>query len=336
MAETIKEERLRWVLPLHEGRMSITEAMKVCPYGKRTLERWCTAYTRGGERALEPRSTRPKTSPNETPIWIKERVIELRKKKKVCALKLHWKLEKQGIRVHEGTVGKILKAEGLVRKYRVKRTKYKYLKVALKPGELVEIDVKYVPGFVAGKAYFQYTAIDCASRWRYLRIFEEESTFHSVTFLKDVIERFPYPILAVKTDNHSTFTNRYGGTMNRSDMTVKTLHALDRFCAERCIVHYLIDPGKPAQNGKVERSHGSDQKTLYEETVFVSPRDLRKKVWEWNIEYNDLDHCGLNGKTPNEALADYKNQSAICVCLKHAPLRRHCYINKERLASLTC
>lgn len=90
-------------------------------------------------------------------------------------------------------------------------------------------------------------------------------------------------------------------------MTVKTVHALDRFCAEHRIVHYLIDPGKPAQNGKVERSHGADQKTLYEETLFTSPCDLRKKVQAWNTEYNNLEHCGLGGKTPNEALAEFQH-----------------------------
>lgn len=283
------------------------EVMTVFPYGKRTLERWLQTYERGGENALQPRSTRPKTSPKETPISIKEQVIALRKEKKLCALKLHWKLEKRGIHIHARTIGKILKTEGLVRRYRVKRVKYKYLKALLKPGELVEIDVKHVPGNIAGKAYFQYTAIDCASRWRYLRIFEEESTFHSVTFLKDVIGRFPHPIAAIKTDNHSTFTNRYVGALKRSDMTMKTAHALDLFCAERNVVHYLIAPGKPAQNGKVERSHGSDQKTLYEHSLFASPRDLRRKVRRWNTEYNNLEHCGLNGKTPNEALAEYKN-----------------------------
>jgi hypothetical protein len=26
----------------------------------------------------------------------------------------------------------------------------------------------------------------------------------------------------------------------------------------------------------------------------------------WNIEYNNLEHCGLNGKTPNEVLAEFK------------------------------
>lgn len=307
MAENIKEERLQWVEPIAKGRTSITEAMRVFPHGKRTLERWLAAYQQGGEEALEPKSTRPKTSPKETPIGIKEMVIALRKKKKVCALKLHWKLEKQGVTIHERTIGKILKAEKLVRKYRTKKITYKYLKATWKPGELVEVDVKHVPGIIAGRAYFQYTAIDCASRWRYLRIFEEESTQNAVLFFEDVIERFPHRITGLKTDNHSTFTNRYLGTNKRSDMTVKTLHPLDRFCAARGIAHYLIDPGHPAQNGKVERSHRSDQETLYDSGVFRSPKDLRKKVALWNIEYNDLEHCGLNGKTPNEVLAEFKN-----------------------------
>ncbi len=167
---------------------------------------------------------------------------------------------------------------------------------------------------VAGKPYFQYTAIDCASRWRYLRIFEEESTFHSVVFLKDVINRFEYSITGVKTDNHSTFTNRYLGTNRRSDMTVKTSHALDVFCAANGIAHYLIDPGKPAQNGRVERSHREDQEKLYDQRIFRSLKDLQKRVRGWNMEYNDLEHCGLNGKTPNEALADYQLTNPPNVC----------------------
>ena len=307
MAENIKQERLRWVEPIAKARTTVTEVMKIFPHGKRTLERWLAAFKQGGEEALEPRSTRPKTSPKETSIRIKEEIIALRKKKKLCALKLHWRLEKQGIVIHERTIGKILKAEHLVRKYRTKKITYKYIKATWKPGELMEIDVKHVPGTIAGRAYFQYTAIDCASRWRYLRIFEEESTQNSVIFFEDVIARFPYKITGLKTDNHATFTNRYNGTYKRVDLMPAHQHALDRFCAERGIVHYLIDPGKPSQNGKVERSHRSDQETLYDSTVFSSPKDLRKKVALWNIEYNNLEHCGLGGKTPNEVLAEFKN-----------------------------
>jgi transposase InsO family protein len=308
IAQTIKEERLRWVLPIVQKQVRLIDVAKVCPHGKRSLERWVAAYKRGGAAALEPRSTEPNAQPNETPIAIKEEIIALRKKTKLCAQKLHWRLKKKhGLIVPVRTIGKIIKEEGLTRKYRIKKVKYKYLKAERKPGELVEIDVKHVPGTIGGKPYFQYTAIDCASRWRYLRIFEEESSFHSVKFLEDVIERFPYRVHAIKTDNHSTFTSRHvGGLAKRSDMTPVHQHGLDRFCASSGIVHYLIDPGKPAQNGTVERSHREDQEKFYDEHSFSSARDLKKKIRHWNLKYNDLEHCGLNGKTPNEVLADYK------------------------------
>jgi transposase InsO family protein len=305
MATTIKEERLRWVLPIAQGEVKLVDVAKVCPHSKRSLERWVAAHKKSGEAALEPRSTRPKTNPDETPIHLKERVVNLRKKTKLCALKLKWKLQKEGLEIHERTIGKILKTEGLVRKYRVRKVKMKYVKVPLQPGELLEIDVKYVPGTIADKAYFQYTAIDCASRWRHLEAYDAQTNERSVSFLKSVIGIFPHRIRSVKTDNGTIFTNWYVGLSKRSDMTQKTIHPFDVFCAERHIIHYLIDPGKPAQNGKVERSHREDQEKFYEQNSFSSFRDLQNKMKKWNMYYNNLEHCGLNGQTPNEFLANY-------------------------------
>lgn len=207
-----------------------------------------------------------------------------------------------------------MKKEKLVRKYRVRKITYKYLRAERKPGELIEIDVKYVPGRVANRRYYQYTAIDTASRWRYLAVYDNQTTFHSIVFLKEVLERFPHKIRAIKTDNGSIFTNYYIGTNKRSDLTVKTLHALDAFCRKNDIVHYLIDPGKPAQNGTVERSHREDQEKFYEKNKFRSILDLQKKLREWNMYYNDLEHCGLAGKTPNEFLANYKLIKPPNVC----------------------
>ncbi len=306
MAKTIKEERLRWVLPIINKEARMVDAAKVCPYGKRSLERWVATYREHGEAGLEPRSTEPKTYRIETPIWLKERVVSIRKKTKKCALKIHWQLKKDGIMINARTIGKILKKEALVRKYRVRKIKYKYIRAERRPGELMEIDVKFVPGKIAGKRYFQYTAIDTAGRWRHMEVFDEETTYQSIKFLKIVMDRFPHPIKAVKTDNGSIFTNYYLGTNKRSDQTVKTIHALDRFCAEHGIIHYLIDPGKPAQNGTVERSHREDQEKFYEQNTFKNFNDLKRKLKRWNIYYNDLEHCGLNGKTPNEYLREYQ------------------------------
>ena len=302
MAKTIQEERWRWLKPIINKEMKLVDVAKVCPHGERSLKRWKKAYTEHGMNGLIPKSTKPKTQPNETPIRIKEQVVEKRLATKLCAKKIHWQLAKEGLVVPVSTVGKILKDEGLVRKYRMKKIKYKHIKAQQLPGELIEIDVKHVPGPIKGHKYQQYTAIDTASRWRHLEIFDEESTFHSIEFLKIVIRLFPYQIKAIKTDNHSTFTNYYLGTSKRSDMTVKTIHALDSFCGQNNIIHYLIDPGKPTQNGTIERSHGEDQRKFYEQNKFSSVLDLKKKIRLWNDYYNDLEHCSLNGKTPNEML----------------------------------
>lgn len=306
MPKTIKEERLRWVLPIHSKEIRLVDAAKVCQHSKRSLERWLAAYRKHGEARLEPRSTRPKTNPKETPITIKERIKELREETKECALKIKWYLEDENIDIHERTVGKILKAENLVKKYRIKRIKYEYIKAQLQPGELVEIDVKYVPGRLKNRRYYQFTATDVSGRWRHLEIYEEQSNYHSIEFLKEIIKRAPFQIKAIKTDNHTIFTNRYTGYLKSSDPQNPRLHPLDVFCAEIGITHYLIDRGKPAQNGTVERSHGSDQQRVYNREKFSNVEVLKYRIRLWNMYYNDLRHIGLNGKSPNQFLKEYQ------------------------------
>jgi len=115
MAKTMKEERLRRVLPITRKEVKSKDVAKVCPHSKRSMERWAAVYKVKGEAGLEPKSTEPKIQKEETPIWIKERILEIRKKTKKCALKIRWQLEDEGIEIHERTIGKILKKEGLER-----------------------------------------------------------------------------------------------------------------------------------------------------------------------------------------------------------------------------
>jgi transposase InsO family protein len=302
MPKTIKEERLRWVLPIAGKEIRLKDVAKVCPHSKRSLERWLAAYRQFGEEGLIPKSTRPKSNSNETPIRIKERIVELRKKTRKCALKLKWQLEKENIDIHKNTIHKIIKNEGLVRKYRTRKLKYKYIRIPLTPGELVEIDVKYVPETVGNRQYYQFTAIDSASRWRYLKIYDDHSNSNSIIFLEELIAIAPFRIRALKTDNGSNFTNRYTGYLKSSDPMNPRLHDFDLVCQKYNIIHYLIDPGKPSQNGKVERSHREDQEKFYELKKFRTLRELERKIKIWNEEYNNLEHCSLNGKTPNEML----------------------------------
>jgi transposase-like protein len=303
MPKSTSEEKYRWIKPILSHEITIKDMAKVCPFCERSLKYWLASFRKHGITGLENGSRRPKSHPKETPIRIKEEVIALRRKTRLCANKLSWQLRKEGVIIHPRTIGKFLKLEGLVRKYRSRKARI-YPKYSFKAGELVEIDIKYVPKKLKGKQYYQFTAIDCATRWRFMRVYEEQSNLIALKFLDALISNFSRKILAIKTDNAAIFTNRYTGYLNSCDILNPRLHPFDLECKRLGIVHYLIDPGKPQQNGRVERSHRTDQEQFYEQTKFKSFEELRYKIKLWNMYYNDLEHCALNGLTPNQALRE--------------------------------
>ena len=310
MPKSTQEEKLRWLKPILAKELTIKQMAGLSPFSERTLKYWLARFRESGEAGLENKSTRPKSQPGELPIRIKERIIELRNETKLCAKKLNYKLKKEGITVSDRVIGKIIKTEGLVRKYRVRKLKYKYIKVPLAKGDLVEIDVKYVPDLIGGKQYYQFTAIDCASRWRYLEIYDDFSNGSTIDFLNKLISNARFQIRAIKTDNGSNFTNRYTGYQKSIDPLNPKLHPLDLACQRLNIIHYLIDPGKPAQNGKVERSHRTDQEMFYDRRKLKTVLGLKREIKKWNNLYNNLEHIALDGLTPNEALARVQNVCA--------------------------
>jgi transposase len=302
MPQSTKEEKFRWIEPILNKEISIKSMAKVSPFSKRTLNNWLRLYRQGGIDTLEDASRRPKSHPKETSIRVKERIIELRKEKKQCALKIMWDLQDEGVRIHFNTIQKIIKAEGLTRKYRRRKASVPYQKKLWQHGEMVEIDVKWVPDKIRGDRYYQFTAIDVASKWRYLDAYPFASNGCSIEFLKKLVSVAPFAVKAIKTDNGSCFTNRYLGFAMSSDPLNVRLHDFDVACNELGMKHYLIDPGKPAQNGTVERSHRTDQEKFYDELQFTSFEELRYHLRLWNMCYNDTKHCSLNGKTPNQFL----------------------------------
>ena len=302
MPKSTIEEKYRWIAPILEGDISIKNMAKVCPFSKRTLNNWLAAFREHGMEGLENGSRRPKSNPYETSIRVKERIIELRKEKKQCALKIMWDLQDEGVGIHFNTVQKIVKAEGLTRKYRKRKEGIPYVKKAWGQGEMVEIDIKWVPGKIEGERYYQFTAIDVASKWRYLDVYPFASNGCSIAFLKKLARIAPFTIKAIKTDNGSCFTNRYLGFAMSADPLHIRLHDFDVTCNTMGMKHYLIDPGKPAQQGTVERSHRTDQEHFYDELSFGSFEELRYQMRLWNMYYNNTKHCSLNGKTPNQVL----------------------------------
>ena len=98
------------------------------------------------------------------------------------------------------------------------------------PGQRIQIDVKFVPAVclvnaAKGQKFYQYTAIDEYSRWRFVEAFEEHSSYSSAQFLEHLIKAFPYPIKCVQTDNGQEFTKQFGAG-GGSDKPIQKLFVL--------------------------------------------------------------------------------------------------------------
>jgi transposase InsO family protein len=173
------------------------------------------------------------------------------------------------------------------------------------PGQRIQVDVKHVPaacivGDAEGQKFFQYTAIDEFSRFRYVEAFDEASTYTSTVFLEHVIKAFPFQINCVQTDNGFEFTKRFHNKESEARLTMfeNRLFSLG-------IRHKLIRPFTPRHNGKVERSHRKDNEYFYAVKKFYSFADFKRQLYIHNWKYNRFPMRPLGWKSPKQTLIDF-------------------------------
>ena len=78
---------------------------------------------------------------------------------------------------------------------------------------------------------------------------------------------------------------------------------LDAWCKDHKIQLVFIQPGKPMQNGFIERLNGSLRRELLNAYVFRTINEVRLQVNEWKNDYNYYrPHESLNNKTPIEMI----------------------------------
>lgn len=300
----IATERERW-LKLHlEGGLTITELSRRSRFSRDTLHRWKKEYLKHGLEGLREKTRAHHSYPNSTPLETVSLIRSMRQEKSFLgAKKIALRLKKNhGITIDWRTVHKVFKREGLVRTKRRILKKERWVKKPLSPGELVQIDVAYVRKF-KGRWLYQFTAIDGCSRWKYTEVFEAQHNGTALTFLEHLLSKAPFKIRGIQTDNASIFTNRYTGYAKSIDPFMPRLHVFDRFCLDHGITHYLIDPGKPSQNGKVERSHRTDREEFWNRIEFHSLSEVKQKQAEYLAWYNtEREHLGIDGLTPQEKL----------------------------------
>ena len=78
-------------------------------------------------------------------------------------------------------------------------------------------------------------------------------------------------------------------------------NAFRLWCQDHHVQIQYIQPGKPVQNGFIERFNRSYRSELLDAWIFTSIRQVRKMSDKWREEYNcSRPHAALNNLTPTE------------------------------------
>ena len=273
--------------------------------------RWRKRYD-GTLQSLADKSHRPHRHPNQhTPEDLKL-IADMRKRNANAGLVVFWvKLRKRGYSRSITGLYRVLRRQGQMA---VKPPNPKYIpkpyEKMLYPGQRVQIDVKVVPsacivGESQGEKFYQYTAIDEYSRFRYLEAFKEQSSYSSAVFVEHLLKRFPFKIECIQTDNGQEITKVLGNAKNPKPTM------FENKLKQHGIHHKLIRPYTPRHNGKVERSHRKDNEYFYATHTFYSFDDFKKQLAVHSRKYNNFPMRPLNWKSPADYLFSFLSNGEV-------------------------
>jgi transposase InsO family protein len=259
---------------------------------KSTFYDWKKVYDKEGKAGLARKKPIAKNHPRSLSQDVVDRILHLRKTFKLGPERIAWYLERyHGINTSVSTVYRTLVRNGMRRLPRNAPRRAIHTRRYSKdvPGHHIQVDVKFV--FLRnpeGKRVrrFQYTAVDDATRIRAMQIYSRHNQQNAIKFIDYVIEKFPFRLHTIQTDREHEFQAQFHWHVEDKGMR-----------------HVYIKPQSPQLNGKVERSHRTDQEEFYQLLTYTDDGDLNEKLAEWERFYNlDRPQGAFKGKTPYEAL----------------------------------
>ena len=306
MATITQDMRFRLSLIHYSEKYGVSKATMKYRVNRQYIYRWRNRYN-GSIDSLRNQSRRPHHHPNQHTLEELKLIADMRRRNPYTGLVVFWvKLMQRGYKRSIAGLYRILRRQGIMAD-KLPNPKYvpKPYEQMHYPGERIQIDVKFVPAVclvneAKGQKFYQYTAIDEFSRWRYVEAFDEHSTYSSAVFLEHLIKAFPMPIECVQTDNGAEFTKRFTSTKEEN------LTLFQKRLKEHGIRHKQIRPFTPRHNGKVERSHRKDNERFYASHTFYSFEDFSKQLQLYNRrDYNLFPMRPLGWKSPSTILKEF-------------------------------
>jgi transposase InsO family protein len=286
-----REEMVR---ALVEGGLSKAAAARKFNTSAKTVKKWLERFRNEGVNGLHDRSSRPLSSPSQTPQATCDAVEALRRQRRT---QQHIA---DDLAISKASVSRILKRRGLSRLSSLEPQQPRPRYEREKPGEIIHLDIKKLGRFNStghritglrsrhrGAGWeFAHVAIDDHSRIARIDVFPDQTKHSAVAFLIATVAYFKslgITVERVMTDNGGCYISKH----------------FKRACEQLGIKHIRIKPYTPQTNGKAERFIQTALREWAYATAFEHSEQRRSALPAWLHRYNwHRPHGSLGRKPP--------------------------------------
>jgi len=287
-----------------EGR-SVRETAAAFGVSRQTVYKWLRRFEAAAK--LEDCSSRPRRSPQQTPLRVVQRIEQLRRRRKLTAVEIAAEL-----RLPASTVSRILQRIGLGKLWRIEADttparRYEHER----PGALVHIDAKKYVRIerighrihgdrrtrVQGAGWeCTFVAVDDCTRLAHAEMHAKEDAPCATRFLRHVIQRFDslgIRIERVLTDNARCYSS----------------HAFRALCQQHGIRQVFTRPYTPRTNGKAERFIQTMTRRWAYRRPYRTSAHRAAALRPWLTAYNhQRPHRALGMRPPMARLREARQQ----------------------------
>src|SRR5438874_8865218 len=294
-----REEMVRAVA---DGGLSKAAAARKFNTTPKTVVKWVERFREDGVDGLRDRSSRPLSSPGQTPQATCDAVEALRRQRYTGA-----QIARQ-LAISEATVSRILRRRGLNKLSALEPAEPLRRYERERPGELIHIDIKKlgkfnqighrITGDRTGQSNgrgvgweFVHVCIDDHSRVAFSEIKPDEKVDSAAPFLKAAVAYYKglgVTVIRVMTDNGSCYK----------------AFAFRDACRDLGLKHIRTKPYTPKTNGKAERFIQTALREWAYAQAYPTSDRRADELPIWLHQYNwHRPHGGIKSQTPISRLA---------------------------------
>ena len=169
------------------------------------------------------------------------------------------------------------------------------------PGSIVQIGVTSLKPYLDKNGYVLYTAVDLCTHLRISKIYECHIGFHASTFIRMIIEQFPFSIKEVQTPDDRIFTN---GTITTT--IASTLYEPVRIVLKNAKIEQTIIREPLNEPSIIHSITSMDETQLFSQSEWKDENELSNALIEYLTFYNNhRQQNSLQNCTPLQKLRSH-------------------------------